>query len=59
VPGIFSREAFAQEYMSEVTLAVGTDDFGAMSVGIVVSFHGVPDFIVEAWPSAVRVEFVG
>ena len=55
------REAFALEYMAQVTTAVGTDDLGAYHevTLILVASHRAGDAVKICRPAAARLELVG
>src|SRR5262245_20296148 len=58
VAGVFGREPFAEENVSQVPAAVFAEDFGARTVGIELAPHGPRNFIVETGPAAMALEFV-
>lgn len=55
---VFGRKFFALEHVSEVSAAIGTDDFGAFAIGVRDALDGAFDLVVEARPSAARVKLV-
>ena len=56
VAGIFCGESFSKKNMSQVTAAVGTDDFGPHSVSIRNPLDRSFNFVIEAGPSTPRVK---
>lgn len=58
MPGVFFRKLFAGKNMSKMSAAIGAYDFRTATVCIGYPLYGVPDFIVKAWPSTVRLKFV-
>ncbi len=61
VAGIFSRLSLAGEDVAEVSVAIGTNDFGAPHTErtIGVANDGPGYFVVERWPAATAIEFIG
>lgn len=58
MPCVFFGEMLASENVSKVGAAVSTLDFRAPSIGVRQPFNCAWDFVVKAWPSAVRFKFV-
>ena len=56
VPGVFVGEAFAEEDVAEVSVAVLADDFGTPAIGVGHATHAAFDLVVEARPTATRME---
>ena len=56
--GIFCGETFTGKHMAQVATTVRAHDLGAASVSVWNVFHGAGNFVIETWPSAMRIEFV-
>jgi hypothetical protein len=52
MPGVFFGESFANKNMTQVTAAIGANNFRSMAIGIRYSFHCPWNFIIETWPAA-------
>jgi hypothetical protein len=57
--GIFTGVSLTQENMTKVAVTVGTNDLGPAPVCIRYPFNSSLDLIVEAWPPALTVKFIG
>ena len=56
--GVLGAEALAQENVAQVGAASGADDLGAQAVRVASTRDGAGDLLVEARPTAARVELV-
>jgi hypothetical protein len=56
--GIFFSKFFSKEYVPQVSLAVGTNNFRPHSVCIHFPDNGTFNLIIEAGPSAVAVKLI-
>lgn len=58
MPGIFVRMAFSEKHMTEVRAASDARDLRTGAVRVHRAPDGAGNLVIEAWPAAVRVEFV-
>jgi len=58
MPGIFSGQSFAFEYMPKVGVAILAHDLCASAIAIPVALDGTFNLIVETRPAAMRIKFV-
>jgi len=58
MPRIFFSKMLADEDMSKVSAAIDALDFRSLSIWVREPFYCTWDFVVEAWPSAVRFKLV-
>lgn len=56
--GVLWGEALACEYMPQVTITVGTNNFYTSTIGIRIAPHSTTYLFVKTGPSATRSELV-
>lgn len=58
MPQIFGGEPLSLKYMTQVAIAVCTEDFYSHAVGIPLFSDRTFNFIVKAWPATMGVKLV-
>ncbi len=58
VASVLGGHTFTMENMSQVAAAIPANNFGAMSVRVLMTINGFGDFIIEAGPTAMAFELV-
>jgi len=58
VASAFGGHSFAMENVSQVATAVPANNFGAMSVRVLMTINGFGDLVIETGPTAIAFELV-
>ena len=58
MPSVLLGEVLAYKHMSEVSAAVCALNLCALAIRVRKAFDGAGDFVVEAWPPAIRLKLV-
>ena len=58
VTGVFVGQPLAAKDVTKMSIAVGTNDFDPVAIGVGLSTDGSLDFIIKTRPTTVTIEFV-